>query len=115
MTDCIVIGGGAAGLFAAGVAASGGLRVQLLEKNGIIRRESVESDARLKSLVPTKRAVELDTQVRACLRDTDRMLTRGISDGQVQLFKEIAAQMLCNLEHWDQEAADIPSDSRQVH
>ena len=33
MTDCIVIGGGAAGLFAAGVAASGGLRVQLLEKN----------------------------------------------------------------------------------
>ena len=89
--------------------------LQLLEKNGIIRRESVESDARLKSLVPTKRAVELDTQVRACLRDTDRMLTRGISDGQVQLFKEIAAQMLCNLEHWNQEAADIPSDSRQVH
>ena len=89
--------------------------LQLLEKNGIIRRESVESDARLKSLVPTKRAVELDTQVRACLRDTDRMLTRGISDGQVQLFKEIAAQMLCKLEHWDQEAADIPSDSRQVH
>ena len=33
MTDCIVIGGGAAGLFAAGVAASGGLRVQLLDKN----------------------------------------------------------------------------------
>lgn len=30
--------------------------LQLLERNGIIRRESVESDARLKSLVPTQRA-----------------------------------------------------------
>ena len=68
--------------------------LQLLERNGIIRRESVESDARLKSLVPTQRASELDEQVRACLRETDRMLTRGISDGQLQLFKETAAQML---------------------
>ena len=88
--------------------------LQLLEKNGIIRRESVESDARLKSLVPTKRAVELDTQVRASLRNTDRMLTRGISDGQVQLFKEIAAQMLCNLEHWDEDRTDILSGSQQT-
>lgn len=32
-TDCIVIGGGAAGLFAAGVAAHSGVRVLLLEKN----------------------------------------------------------------------------------
>ncbi len=78
--------------------------LQLLERNGIIRRESVSSDARLKSLVPTKRAVELDAQVYACLRETDRMLTRGISNGQLQLFKETAAQMLRNLDEWDGEA-----------
>ncbi len=78
--------------------------LQLLERNGIIRRESVESDARLKSLVPTQRASELDEQVRACLRETDRMLTRGISDGQLQLFKETAAQMLHNLDEWNDEA-----------
>ena len=78
--------------------------LQLLEKNGIIRRESVASDARLKSLVPTQRAVQLDAQVSACLRETDRMLTRGLSDGQVQLFKEMAAQMLCNLDDWEGEA-----------
>ncbi len=77
--------------------------LQLLERNGIIRRESVPNDARLKSLVPTQRAAELDAQVYACLRETDRMLTRGISDGQQQLFKEIAAQMLRNLEEWDGE------------
>ena len=33
--------------------------LQLMEKNGIIRRESVARDARLKSLVPTERAFEL--------------------------------------------------------
>ena len=77
--------------------------LQLLEKNRIIRRESVASDARLKSLVPTQRAVQLDAQVSACLRETDRMLTRGLSDGQIQLFKEMAAQMLCNLDDWESE------------
>lgn len=77
--------------------------LQLLEKNGILRRESVASDARLKSLVPTKRAVELDAQVGAGLHETERMLTRGLSEGQVQLFKEIAAQMLENLSDWEEE------------
>lgn len=75
--------------------------LQLMEKNGIIRKESVASDARLKSLVPTPHAAELDAQVRACLRENDRRLTHGLSDGQVQLFKEIAARMSQNLDEWE--------------
>ena len=75
--------------------------LQLLEKNGIIRRESVASDGRLKRLIPTQHAVDLNTQVYASLQETERMLTRGLSDGQIQLFKEMAAQMLNNLEDWD--------------
>ena len=77
--------------------------LQQLEKKEIIRRESVAMDARLKSLVPTRRATELDAQVRACLRQTDQVLTRGLSDGQVQLFKEIAAAMTQNLEQAEAE------------
>ena len=34
--------------------------LQLMEKNDLIRRESVASDARLKSLIPTKKAADLD-------------------------------------------------------
>ena len=34
--------------------------LQLMEKNGLIVRESVASDARLKSLIPTERAAHLD-------------------------------------------------------
>ena len=54
--------------------------------------------------MPTERAAELDAQVRACLRQTDEVLTRGLSEGQVQLFKEIAAAMAQNLE----QAEDVP-------
>ena len=79
--------------------------LQQLEKKDIIRRESVSTDARLKSLVPTERAAELDAQVRACLRQTDEVLTRGLSEGQVQLFKEIAAAMAQNLEQAEDQPA----------
>jgi MarR family transcriptional repressor of mepA len=80
--------------------------LQLLERNGIIRRESVSQDARLKSLVPTPRASELAEEVGALLRAAEARLTRGISEGQLQLFKETAAQMLENLDEWEAESAD---------
>ena len=87
--------------------------LQLLEKNGIIRRESVPSDARLKSLVPTQRAFELTAQVSDCLRETDRMLTRGLSEGQILMFREMSAQMLRNLDDWD--ACCCPEGSSYGH
>lgn len=72
--------------------------LQQLEEKELLRRESVPSDARLKNLVPTPRAAELDAEVRACLRQSEAVLTRGLSDGQVQLFKETLATMAANLE-----------------
>ena len=72
--------------------------LQQLEEKGLLRRESVPSDARLKNLLPTPRAAELDAEVRACLRQSEAVLTRGLSDGQVQLFKETLATMAANLE-----------------
>ena len=72
--------------------------LQQLEEKGLLRRESVPSDARLKNLVPTPRAAELDAEVRACLRQSEAVLIRGLSDGQVQLFKETLATMAANLE-----------------
>lgn len=72
--------------------------LQQLEEKGLLRRESVPSDARLKNLVPTPRAAELDAEVRACLRQSEAVLTRCLSDGQVQLFKETLATMAANLE-----------------
>ena len=53
--------------------------LQQLEEKDLLRRESVPSDARLKNLVPTPRAAELDAEVRACLRQSEAVLTRGLS------------------------------------
>ena len=39
-------------------------RIERLEKNGIIRREGVDYDARLKRLVPTEKAVQMEEIVR---------------------------------------------------
>ena len=36
--------------------------------------------------------------MRACLRQTEVLLTRGLSEGQVQLFKETLAAMIRNLD-----------------
>ena len=54
--------------------------------------------------MPTQRAFELNAQVSACLRETDRLLTRGLTDGQILMFREMAEQMLRNLDDWDGKA-----------
>ena len=72
--------------------------LQQMERGGLIRRESVQSDARLKSLIPTQKAIELDAQVNACLRQAEQCLTRGLSDAQLAKFKDVAAQMSANLD-----------------
>ena len=72
--------------------------LQLMEKNGIIRRESVACDARLKSLVPTEKAGSIDNKVRDCVIEIEEVLTRGISQEQVQQFLATAKRMSANLD-----------------
>ena len=72
--------------------------LQLMEKNGLIQRESVASDARLKSLIPTEKAAQLEIQVEESLRRTEQRLTRGLSSTQITLFLEVIAHMSENLE-----------------
>lgn len=72
--------------------------LQLLEKNGILRRESVPEDARLKSLVPTERAAQIHARVQACIRENEALMTKGLSPGQLLLFTEVLEQMSVNLD-----------------
>lgn len=72
--------------------------LQLMEKNGLILRKSVASDARLKSLVPTDKAAHLDAQIGESLRQTEQRLTEGLSDEQIAQFLETVAHMSANLE-----------------
>ncbi len=72
--------------------------LQLMEKNGLILRKSVASDARLKSLIPTQKAAHLDEKIGEYLHQAEQCLTHGLSDKQLSLFLEIAAHMSANLD-----------------
>ena len=71
--------------------------LQHLEREGFICRESVLEDGRLKSLVPTEKAVEMDEQVHACLQKIEMEMTAGLSPGQLQMFMETVSKMSSNL------------------
>ena len=72
--------------------------LQQMERDGLIRRDSVEGDGRLKCLIPTQKAIEMDERVRECLRRVDERLTQGLTPSQLAAFREVAAQMAANLD-----------------
>lgn len=72
--------------------------LQLMERDGLILRKSMEKDARLKSLIPTEKALHLGEQISKSLQQTEERLARGLSSTQIALFLETAAQMCANLD-----------------
>ena len=72
--------------------------LQSMEKNGLILRESVPIDARLKNLIPTEKAVSLDAQIGEYIRDVEQCITHGLTDAQLSMFFETAALMSDNLD-----------------
>ncbi len=71
--------------------------LQLLEKNGLIRREAVSHDARLKSLIPTEKAEAIYKEMQECIQETESLLIQNIDPVQLQIFLQVARQMSDNL------------------
>ena len=71
--------------------------LQLMEKNGLLRRESVDFDARLKRLVLTDRAIAFHTQVEQILDDTERRLLEGSTPEELAVTRRVLARMKDNL------------------
>ena len=65
----------------------------------MIYRESVSSDARLKSIVPTKKAVTIDAQVLELIVGIEHKLVSGISEEEQSLFFSITDRMAQNLDN----------------
>ena len=58
-----------------------------MEKNGLLVREPVAYDARLKRLVATERAKQLLAEVDAAIRGFEQQLRQGLDEDQLaQLF-----------------------------
>lgn len=72
--------------------------LQLMERKGLITREAVECDARLKKLVLTEKGRILDRGMRQCIEETELLLKKGLSDDEISEFYRLVGQMERNLE-----------------
>ncbi|MDO9522221.1 MAG: MarR family transcriptional regulator [Methanocorpusculum sp.] len=72
--------------------------LQLMEKNGLITREPVDYDARLKKIVLTEKAHTISKQAKLNVFELEKRLTKGISTEELAVFRSIIWKMKVNLE-----------------
>lgn len=72
--------------------------LQLMEKNGLIRRLPVENDARLKKIVLTDRAEKLHRDIEKEIGETEALMKQNITDEEVEAFLNISGKIIANLE-----------------
>lgn len=72
--------------------------LQLMEKNELILREPVESDARLKKLVLTEKALDIHKMVEEDRKRTEEQLTKDIDAQELAIFRKVLKQMIRNME-----------------
>ena len=77
--------------------------LSLMEKKGLIKRESVEFDARLKKLTLTEKSLELLEKMENDRVETEKLITDGIPEEELAMFISVAERMKQNLEKCDGE------------
>ena len=72
--------------------------LSIMEEKGLIKRESVPYDARLKKLVLTDRAIELNKIIEFDIVEIDKKMTAGLSDEEISAFIATIQKIKKNLE-----------------
>lgn len=75
--------------------------LSLMEKNGLIKRESVPNDARLKKITLTDKAIEVQTKVEQSFDKMEETMRQGISDEEMETFFTVLDKICNNLERND--------------
>ncbi len=75
--------------------------LSLMEKNGLITREGVPYDARLKKIVLTQKAVEIQNSVNRSLDEFEKRISQGITDEEIRTFLTVLQKINSNLERID--------------
>ncbi len=71
--------------------------MKLMESSGLIRRVPVEHDARLKKIVTTEYAQNVRKQLDAQVERTERLLTEGFSEAEIDQFFDFVRRFKENL------------------
>ncbi len=77
--------------------------LQLMEKNGLVTRESVPQDARLKRIILTQKALDLHQQIEADIAEFEKRLCAGLTPEEQAQLLAIVRKMYDNLEHTKKE------------
>ncbi len=72
--------------------------LKLMEKNGLITREKVAYDARLKKIVLTDKAVDIHKKATENINVIENTLKKGISDAELDTFYGVIDKIKANLE-----------------
>ena len=72
--------------------------LKTMEQKGFIERVSVESDARLKKIVLTDKAIENHKRIIASIKKREERLRRGINSADLEVFFSIMKQLTANME-----------------
>lgn len=81
--------------------------LKLIEKNGFIYQESVKEDARLKRILPTKKAEALRPSILEHIHETEIRMTEGVSEQDLFLCKKVLYQMCQNLAEKNRENKEV--------
>ncbi len=73
----------------------------LMEKNGLITRESVSYDARLKKIVLTQKAIEIHNIVEKAFENLEDIIQKDISAEELEVFYTVLDKINSNLERND--------------
>ena len=80
--------------------------LQLMEQHGLLRREPVPQDGRLKRLVLTEDALALDAEIRRRLRLTEEQMREGISAEELDTWFRVCGKIRGNLEKFQCKASE---------
>lgn len=68
-----------------------------MEKNGLIRREAVSYDARLKKIIASEKAMQYKDQVVSDLTNLEEELTKDIGPEELEIFFRVIEKMMNNV------------------
>ena len=72
--------------------------LKTMEQKGLIQRISVESDARLKKIVLTDKAIEIHKKVIKEIENREKRLKSGIQEEELQVFFSVMKKLSANME-----------------
>lgn len=72
--------------------------LKLMEKNGFILRQSYETDARLKKIVLTEKAIQINNKITQDIKRREEVLRRDVTESELKTFFEVTEKFINNME-----------------